>query len=102
MLTVPPGTHDSAANGPRRYQIIARCAAVVQGDCLPSAGLPEVLPDVTYTTSGPNVFVFCGVVHDQGALLSILAALVERGLMLQSVRRLEHDELLEPMCGPNA
>lgn len=76
MPTVLPGTYDPGANGPRRYQIVARCA-----------------------TAGPNVFVFCGVVHDQGALLNILAALVERGLMLQSVRRLEHDELLEPMCG---
>lgn len=98
MPTVLPAKDEPAANKPGRYLIVARCAAA-ESNCTPAGGLPEVQFDITYSTANPNVFVFCGVVRNQGALLSILAALIERGLLLHSVCLLEQNELLEPLCG---
>lgn len=61
--------------------------------------MPELAPEMPYQATEPNVFVFCGVVRDQGALLSLLKALVNRELIIQSVRRLDNDDLLDSLYG---
>lgn len=99
MPTLPAGEDKPAADRPGRYQIVAHFALAANGGFTPTDSLPEVLLDVTYSKLEPHVFVFCGVVRNQGALFRILATLVERGLLLQSVRRLEQNELLDPLCG---
>lgn len=97
MRTLAPGETGSAANRPGRYQILARCAAIARNGCPPPDFLPETALEVTYEASKPNVFVFCGELRNQKALLNVIQALVDRGLIIQSVRRLEQDELLEPV-----
>jgi hypothetical protein len=53
---------------------------------------------MTNETSGPNVFVFYGAMRDQRALLSLLRSLIDRELIIQSVRRLDNDDLLDAPC----
>ena len=83
---------------PGEYQILACCAAIARTGCPPPDGVPELAPGMTYETSGPNVFVFCGAMRDQGALLSLLKALIAREFVIQSVRLLDNDDLLDPLC----
>ena len=97
MRTLTPGETASAVDRPGRYQILACCEAIARGGGQPPDGMPELAPEMAYQATEPNVFVFYGVVRDQGALLSLLKALVNRELIIQSVRRLDNDDLLDPL-----
>ncbi len=57
---------------------------------------------MTYEAAAPNVFVFCGAIRNQGALLNLLKALVDRKFIIQSVRLLVHDDLLDRLCGQDS
>ena len=98
MRTLAPCETGSAVDRPGRYQILACCAAIARTGCPPPDGMPELVSGMTYETTGPNVFVFCGAIRDQGALLSLLKALIAREFIIQSVRRLDNDDLLDPLC----
>lgn len=115
MHTVPPlktgqGNSGSPVNEPARYWILAwrTAAALSTGSVLElpieaeneaeneaeSAAENEAAP----AADEPNEFVFVGTVKNQGALLDVLNALVDHGLVIQSVHRLGPDDVLEPLC----
>lgn len=104
MHTSPPlktgqGNSGSPVDEPARYWILAWRTAAAQCTSdimeLPVEAANEAAP----AADEPNEFVFVGTVKDQGALLDVLNALVDHGLVIQSVHRLGPDDLLDPLCG---
>lgn len=104
MYSLPPlktgqGNSGSPVNEPARYWILAWRTATAP--CTSNVlELPLEAPnEAAPAADEPNEFVFVGTVKNQGALLDVLNALVDHGLVIQSVHRLGTDDLLDPLCG---